>query len=181
MCISSYCVLFLDIRRKNYRRKNKQTTSSREKLLFLLHYFFSSVFLMAMLTGFSDVTLCFITWLLQNCLQLLFLQLLELLLFRTSLSPGLLWNRYMLQIPHYQRSLLSGSHACSIFIFLEASCRNCRSIKVKSYQLGLVMWKLDVVTVRSVSDAYLSREGKKNKWFGCLRSRAHSGHKTLGM
>lgn len=97
--------------------------------------FFSSAFLMAMLTGFSDVTLFFVTWLLQTVF--------------CSLEPHSVLDFFgtdVLQIPHYQSSLLSGSPACSISIFLEASCRNCRSVKVKSYQLGLVTRNLDVVT-----------------------------------
>lgn len=148
--------MFLDVRRMNYRRKNKQTTSSRQKLLFLLFFFFFCLSY-GHAYRFLRCDIMFHHLAPSNCIQLLFLQPLELLLFGTSLSPGLLWNRCVFQTPHYQRSLLSRSPTCSIFIFLKASGRNCRSVKVKSYQLGLVMWKLGMVTVRSASDAYLSR------------------------
>lgn len=137
------------------KQANKQLPQDRN------YYFYSFFFFFCLSYGhayrFLRCDIMFHHLAPSNCIQLLFLQPLELLLFGTSLSPGLLWNRCMFQTPHYQRSLLSRSPTCSIFIFLKASGRNCRSVKVKSYQLGLVMWKLGMVTVRSASDAYLSR------------------------
>lgn len=137
------------------KQANKQLPQDRN------YYFYSFFFFFCLSYGhayrFLRCDIMFHHLAPSNCIQLLFLQPLELLLFGTSLSPGLLWNRCVFQTPHYQRSLLSRSPTCSIFIFLKASGRNCRSVKVKSYQLGLVMWKLGMVTVRSASDAYLSR------------------------
>lgn len=137
------------------KQANKQLPQDRN------YYFYSFFFFFCLSYGhayrFLRCDIMFHHLAPSNCIQLLFLQPLKLLLFGTSLSPGLLWNRCVFQTPHYQRSLLSRSPTCSIFIFLKASGRNCRSVKVKSYQLGLVMWKLGMVTVRSASDAYLSR------------------------
>lgn len=148
----------------NYRRKNKQTNNFlKTEIIISILFFFFFCLSYGHAYRFLRCDIMFHHLAPSNCIQLLFLQPLELLLFGTSLSPGLLWNRCMFQTPHYQRSLLSRSPTCSIFIFLKASGRNCRSVKVKSYQLGLVMWKLGMVTVRSASDAYLSRVWKENK------------------